>query len=182
MAQKLAMATRGKQGLTPTEGQLCYLAGVMDSDGCFSISKASAGVQRNKTPRYVFCMNVVNTSEALMKWLVEHFGGRYSHRRKQRSERHKITYDWWYNNGKALWLIKLIEPYLVVKKAQCRNAIQLLEGWKTNQGGVGSTTDTEEVARREAHYLHMKVLNQTGPVQPQRLSLLAPAKQGDAIV
>ena len=127
-------------------------------------------------------MNVVNTSETLMKWLVEHFGGRYSHRRKQLSESHKITYDWWYNNGKALWLLRLIEPHLVIKGAQCRNAIQLLDGWKTNQGGVGSRTDDAEVARREAHYLHMKMLNRFGPVQPQRLSPLAPATQGDAIV
>lgn len=183
MAQKLAMATRGKQGLKPTVRQLCYLAGVMDSDGCFAISKMNAGIQRTKNPRYVFTMIVVNTSETLMKWLVEHFGGSYSSRRKQQSENHKITYDWFFNNGKALWLIKLIEPHLVIKSEQCRNAIQFLEGWKTNQSGTGSRTDDAEVARREAHYLRMKMLNQFGPVQPQRLSPLAPdGNQGDAIV
>lgn len=182
MARKLVMATRGKQVLKPTVRQLCYLAGVMDSDGCFSISKVSAGTQRTKNPRYTFCMNVVNTSEVLMKWLVENFGGRYSHRRKQMRERHKITYDWWFNNGKALWLLKLIEPHLVIKGAQCGNAIQLLEGWKTNQSGAGSKTEETEVARRETHYLCMKALNQTGTVQPQRLSPLTPDIQGDAIV
>lgn len=178
MAHKLAMATRGKQGFKPTVRQLCYLAGVMDSDGCFSIGKQRAGIQRTANPRYVFCMNVVNTSEPLMKWLVEKFGGRYSHRRKQMSERHKITYDWYYQNGKALWLLRLIEPHLVVKGAQCRVAIQLLENWKTNQGGVASKTDDAEVARRDACYLAMKALNHFGPVQPQRLSPLAPANAG----
>lgn len=176
MARMLAMATRGKQGFKPTVRALCYLAGVMDSDGSFSIGKQRAGIQRTANPRYTFSMNVVNTSETLMKWLVEKFGGRYSHRRKQMSERHKITYDWWYNNGKALWLLKLIEPYLVIKSAQCRNAIQFIENWKTNQGGVGSKTDDAEVARREACYLQMKLLNRFGPVQPQRLSPLAPTK------
>ena len=178
MARNLAMATRGKQGYKPTVRELCYMAGVMDSDGCIAISKIAAGVQRTKNPRYVFRMNVVNTSETLMKWLVEKFGGRYANRRKQMSERHKITYDWFFENGKALWLLRKIEPHLVIKGAQCRNAIQLLEGWKTNQGGVGSRTDDAEVARREACYLRMKSLNRFGPVQPQRLSPLAPANAG----
>ena len=173
MARSLVKATRGKQGKKPTVRQLCYLAGVMDSDGCFTIAKMAAGKQSTKTPRYVFWMSVVNTSETLMKWLVEQFGGRYSQRRKQISERHKITYDWYYQNGKAIWLLKLIEPHLVIKGAQCRNAIQLLDGWKTNHG-MGARTDDAEVARRESHYLRMKSLNQTGPVQPQRLSPLAP--------
>lgn len=174
MARELAMATRSKQGLRPTTRELCYLAGVIDSDGCLSISKMKAGIQKTKNPRYVFCMNVTNTSEILMKWLVEKFGGFYNHR-KQLSERHKITYGWFYTNGKALWLLKLIEPHLVVKGAQCRNAIQFLENWKTNQGGAGSTTDDAEVDRREKCYLRMKSLNRFGPVQPQRLSPLAPA-------
>lgn len=174
MARKLVKVTRGKQGFKPTVRQLCYLAGVLDADGCFVIAKVSAGVQRTKNPRYVFWLSVVNTSETLMKWLVEHFGGRYSQRRKQMSESHKITYDWYYQNGKALWLLRLIEPLLVIKGAQCRNAIQLLKNWKTNHSGVGSKTEPAEVARREAHYLQMKFLNQFGPVQPQRLSPLAP--------
>jgi hypothetical protein len=172
MAQPLAMATRGKQ--RPTEVELSYLAGVMDSDGCFSITKNGPGLQRTKNPRYVFCMNVVNTSEDLMRWLVEKFGGHYAHRRKQVKPHHKITYDWWYNNGKALWLLKLIEPYLVVKHRQCRLAIEFLENWETNQGGIGSRTSDDEVARRERCFQQMREFNRLGLVQPQRLSPLAP--------
>ena len=177
MARQLAMATRGKQIPTrkPSAVELSYLAGVMDSDGCFSIAKMAAGKQTNKNPRYVFCMNVVNTSEPLMKWLVERFGGHYAHRRKQVRENHKIIYDWWFNNGKALWLLKLIERHLVVKPAQCRLGIELLSKWQTPKGGLGATTDPKEVERREACYLQMKLLNRVGIVQPQRLSPLAPS-------
>lgn len=178
MARRLAMATRGKQ--RPAVRSLCYMAGVMDSDGCFSISKMAAGKQTTKNPRYVFVMNVVNTSEDLMRWLVEKFGGRYLHR-KQMKPNHKITYDWWFANGKALWLLKLVEPHLVVKKSQCRLGIVLLENWKTPTGGLGARTEDAEVARREACYVEMKRLNRLGLVQPQRLSPLAP-QAGDAIV
>lgn len=180
MAQNLAMATRGKQ--RPRARELAYLAGVMDSDGCFSIAKMQPSQRLTlKNPRYVFCMNVVNTSEDLMKWLVEKFGGQYAHRRKQVKENHKVTYDWWFNNGKALWLLKLIEPYLVVKRDRCRVGIDLLENWQTNQSGTASLTPPTEVERREGLYQEMKRLNRLGLVQPQRLSPLAP-HAGDAIV
>lgn len=172
MARKLAMATRGKQG--PDIKDLCYLAGVIDSDGCLSITKNKAGIKRIKNPRYVFCMNITNTSKELMNWLEEKFGGRYGAHRKRLSEKHKVTYDWRFSNGKALWLLELIEPLLVVKGAQARIGIQLLQNWKTNNGGVGSSTDDQEVTRRELCYQQIKELNKFGPVQPQRLSPLAP--------
>lgn len=172
MARELAMATRGKQ--EPTIAELCYLAGVLDSDGCLSITK-NIGLRKN--PRYVFAMNVTNTSETLMIWLVEKFGGFYNHRR-QMSERHKITYGWHHRNGSAFWILKLVEPHLIIKGAQARVAIQLLENWKTTQGGFASCIEDAEVERREGCYLQMKVLNRFGPVQPQRLSPLAPAHAG----
>lgn len=177
MAQNLVMVTRGKQGLEPID--IAYFAGVMDSDGCFSISKAKAGIQKTKTPRYVFNMTVVNTSEKMMCWLVEKFGGRYKTRRKM-SENHKTTFDWNLSNGTALWLLKLVEPYLVAKRAQSKVALDFLENWVTNHGR-GTRIDEQEVARRESCYQEMKWLNKFGPVQPQRLSPLAP-HEGDAIV
>ena len=178
MARALATATRGKQ--VPAAIKLSYFAGVMDSDGCFAISKMKAGIQRNKNPRYVFTMIVTNTNETMMKWLVRNFGGTYWGRRML-SEKHKQTYNWRFSNGRAIWILEAVRPYLVAKRAQCALAIELLSKWKTNHG-MGARTSDKEVARREACYLKMKWLNKTGPVQPQRLNSLAPVQQGDAIV
>lgn len=178
MAQKLAMATRGKQ--VPTH-DLCYFAGVLDSDGCISIAKGNAGIQRTKNPRYVFTMNITNTNEDLMKWLVQKLGGSY-YASYPGTEKHRITYRWWLNNGGAIWLLRLVEPLLIVKRKQAKIGIDLLENWKTNQG-MGAKTSPKEVFRRERCYQKMRRLNQVGPVQPQRLNPVAPAqKQGDAIV
>ena len=170
MGRKLAMATRDKQ--VPLTA-ICYLAGVIDSDGCISISKMRAGRQRTANPRYVLTVNVVNTSESLMVWLVKKFGGRYKVRRKA-NDLHKTTYDWWYNNGKAIWLLDLIEPFLIVKNRQAKLGIRFIRNWKTNFGR-GERLDDNEVQRRESCYLHMKELNRTGTVQLQRLNPLAPA-------
>lgn len=119
------------------------------------------GKQRTKAPRYVLTVNVVNTSADLMEWLVSNFGGRYKRRRRV-SELHRQTYDWWFNNRKALELLKLVEPYLIVKGDQARLGISLIEGWVQLREGPGTRTPPEETARREAHYQRMKALNQTG--------------------
>lgn len=174
MSRALAMATRGKQGIT--EVQASYLAGCFDADGSVSISKAKTGTQGIKNPRYVLRINIVNTSLDLMNWLYENFGGLIKKRPLIDPARHKQTYDWSFDNGKAIDVLELMEPYLIVKKSRVQLGLELLRGWKTNHG-QGAKTDESEIARREDCYQRMKFLNQFGPVQPQRLSLLAPTEE-----
>lgn len=172
MARQLEMATRDKQGTNNLD--IVYLAGIIDADGCISIAKMKAGKQRTSNPRYVLTVNVVNTSVELMDWLVKKFGGHYKSRKLEDPLKHRQTYDWFFNNGKACHLLKLIESSLLVKKDRALVGIELIEDWVTPGGGQGSKTSKEEVARRECLYLKMKELNQFGPVQSQRLSVSAP--------
>jgi hypothetical protein len=153
------MATRGKQAKVT---EISYLAGIIDADGCISVSKMKAGKQRTANPRYVLTVNVVNTSEDLMQWLVSTFGGRFKVRRKA-SMKHKATYDWWFNNGKAADLLRLVKPHLRIKRDRAELGISFIEGWVRLRKGPGTRTPPEEVARRERCYLEMKSLNQFGP-------------------
>jgi len=165
MGRNVATLTRGK--LNPTVTQTAYLAGVIDSDGCIAVSKMHEGMKsysnfRYKNPRYVLTLNITNTSEELMEWLLREFGGNCKARRKEKAH-HKITYGWHYNNGKAAEILKLVEPYLIVRKKQAQLAIDLISGWKT-EFGRGALLKPDEVERREKAYLEMKRLNRTGLV------------------
>jgi hypothetical protein len=174
------MTTRGKQ-VQVTE--IAYLAGMLDADGCISISKAKPDRIGLYNPRYVLTVNVTNADEDLMRWLVERFGGNYKHRQRV-SERHRQTFNWWFNNGKALNLLRLVRPYLRVKVRQTDHGIAFLEGWvKPKPAGPGTQLDPAELKRREAFYLEMKRLNQTGCAAATTKSL-GPClvQQGDAIV
>ncbi|MGE5524337.1 MAG: hypothetical protein ACM3SS_11525 [Rhodospirillaceae bacterium] len=179
MARPLAMATRGKQ--TFKREHIIYLAGVVDSDGSISISKNLPATIKNaptlKNPRYVLHLAVVNTSKDLMEWLVSTFGGVYRPRKMQRPDKQRVTYDWRFNNGKALPLLEALKPYLIVKKERAQVGIDLLRGWTTTVGGMGAQTTPEEVARRDELWALMKEMNRQGVVQPQRLSPLTPASQ-----
>lgn len=168
-------------GVAITSDKLAYMAGVIDSDGCIAISKYYDTTKPNRSPRYVIDVTVVNTSLRLMNWLVENFGGSYSERRRQ-SENHKTAYSWKYTNSKAVKLLTLIEPYLVEKWDRAQNAIMFFGDDNFKRNGNTRVSD-EELARRESHYVVAKMLNQTGPVQPQRLNSQAPvSSQDDAIV
>jgi len=160
--QKIAKITRGK--LNPTTEQIAYLAGVMDSDGCISISKAiktSKLSNRIVNPRYVLRITVTNTSMDLMWWLDENFGG--GRRPKKRSKMiHKPTFDWIYDNGKAIEILELVRPYLVVKQRQADLGIEFIERWEYCKGGQGSQTPAHEVQRREKCWQIMRLLNQLG--------------------
>ncbi len=162
--QKIAKITRGK--LTPTTEQIAYLAGVMDSDGCIAITKANktalmAKTQRIVNPRYVLRITVTNTSMDLMQWLVENFGG--GRRAKQRAKLvHKPTFDWIYDNGKAIDILRLVRPYLVVKQRQADLGIEFIEKWEYPQGGMGARVPVHEVQRREKCWMTMRLLNQLG--------------------
>lgn len=148
----------------PTAYELCYLAGVLDSDGCISISKMKPGRrivrggEVNLSARHVLTVNIINTSVALMEWLVATFGGRY----KQRvvyGDNHRPTYDWWFNNGKAADLLEQVGPFLIIKRAQAELGVSFVRGWvKGSKLGI----HPDELARRERAYQKMKVLNLTG--------------------
>lgn len=177
MARNLAMATRGKQ--VPKE-HIIYLAGMVDADGSVNISKNAPSTVKNaamKNPRYVLHLSVVNTHKGLMEWLVANFGGIYRARKNAKPTHHKPTHLWRFDNGKALPLLEMLEPYLIVKKERAQLGIEFLRGWKTSHG-MGIPTDPAEIARRELCWQRMSAMNKLGPVQPQRLSPLAPSHEG----
>lgn len=167
MGRPLAMGQLDHQQISAV--QASYLAGVFDADGSISIARSlpsDAGMlgTRVKNPRYVLRINIVNTSVELMNWLYENFGGLVKKRPLLDPVRHRQTFDWAYDNGKALRILELIEPYLIIKKERVELGLQLLRGWQSSLGR-GAMTDPAEVARRESIYQRMKFLNQFGPSQ-----------------
>jgi hypothetical protein len=112
-----------------------YLAGIMDGEGSFSISKTTLHSKSGKS--YIGYDNKIlvgNTSVVLMKWIVEHFGGVYrvasSHLSKMAGTDKAIAKSWSGSNFKTCYrwtcegyrkqeqfLLALI-PYLVIKREQ----------------------------------------------------------------
>lgn len=177
--------TRGKLNLTTNREHWIYLAGILDADGSICISKATAEslkLGRCHNPRYVLYLNIVNTSKELMDWLIQNFGGTNYKRRKRLSDNHRVTYDWRLSNNQCIEVLKLIEPFLIIKKDRAKLGIEFVEGMPERPRGQGAKTQANEVLRREALWNKMKELNQFGDTAATTKSSGPLRSKGDAIV
>jgi hypothetical protein len=101
-----------------------YMAGLMDAEGCFTITRCF----RKASNCYNYLAQIIftNTNPELMKWVVFNFGGVYKKRKVVSGN--KQAYDWKVTNQKhALSFISTILPYLIVKKAEAVLMIKYYE-------------------------------------------------------
>lgn len=156
--------------------QLAYTAGIMDGEGSIGLYKCIAKTCV-RGYRYRVGIYITNTNLGLMKLLKSWFGGTIE-TLKNRFPQRKQIYRWTMNGvSDQLNFLRLIEPYLTIKRSQAKLAIKFFEGGGIGYHGV--VTDTEW-GRRDDLYQIAKTLNSRG-VEPQRLSVMT-GNVPDAIV
>ena len=127
---------------------LAYVAGIVDGEGYIGIS-ADHRKRNPSRPCWRLRVSVTNTNEWLMQYLMFSFGGVIS---LKSSHNIKPCYNWTLNRGKAADFLKLILPYLKLKRPQAELAIQF-------QASISKSTrrlTDEQRAVREAQMLLMK--------------------------
>ncbi len=92
------------------EIKLAYLAGIVDGEGCFVISRRANGSY--------FRLEVTSTNLALCEYLKKNYNGcmRISYRGRE-GKNHKQAYRWEIEGKKAVSLIRELYPHLIIKKA-----------------------------------------------------------------
>lgn len=132
------------------EISLDYLAGLIDADGCISISKMKASsLRRAINPAYAAMLCVANTNSKLLHDLQEQFGGSIVKDGRGTCAR------WIVHTLKACYLLELLLPRLRVKRRQAFLCLELHSGIRPH----GDATSEEELERREAIYVRNKELN-----------------------
>lgn len=96
--------------------ELGYLAGIIDSDGCFTASKKS----------HTFGIKVEMTDHSVIYWLKDRFAGSISRGRNLPSG--KRTLSWVLSRQADLHhLLPFIEPILICKRAQAKAMLTLIQ-------------------------------------------------------
>ena len=96
---------------------LAYVAGIVDGEG-------TIGLHRNyKNPSCMVTVNVGNTNEWLINFLKMNFGG-YICYQPNDDIKHKDIWRWELRSKKAIEFIRLILPYLQIKRPQAELAIE----------------------------------------------------------
>lgn len=134
---------------------LGYLAGLFDADGCVRVNAQFTSRQANwcHTVRVI----ITNTDIVVMKWLVEHVGGKVRTRASKEQPKWKPRHDWTLRGRNAERFLEAVLPYLVIKGNRAQVALEL---GSTKQQGRPLTD--ELVRKREALSDKMHDLNRRG--------------------
>ena len=140
---------------------LAYAAGIVDGEGCIGLYLQTT--QKSK-PSYKMGVRVSNTNEWLLQWLKFAFGGSVCVQRVssvEKAKNYKPQWQWAIITTRALVFLKLIYPYLRLKKPQAEIAIT----FQQVRRGRGHYLTDEERAVAEAQRIVMANLNKRGTVK-----------------
>ncbi len=107
-----------------------YLAGFMDGEGTFSIVKTHQ-IRRHvdgtkvKNVRYHLHVKITNTDKKVLDWIVEHFGGQLSERKRIEGEKRKWELTISGNSSMEKFILSIL-PYLKVKILQAMVALDFV--------------------------------------------------------
>lgn len=140
-----------------TIAQIAYLAGIIDGEGSIYIGNFSFN-KKTGAKYYQTNIEVTNTDEALIQWLVKFFGGRmnkYTFKQTPKNSRRPIFR--WIASGELLTeLCHLLLPYLVIKKNQCEIMIKMRKTFEkgiTIKGTQGTQPNSPELLALRQSYL-----------------------------
>jgi len=111
---------------------LAYMAGIVDGEGFIGID--SCCKRKNKPSAYQLRVGVVNTNRELLEWIKENFEGSVSSRGKPTSIKHKQSYQWRVEAKKAGKLLRLIRPYLIIKREQANIGLEFRATYEKMKG------------------------------------------------
>jgi hypothetical protein len=105
-----------------------YAAAMIDAEGCISIGAANHTTKAgNPYMAYTLRIQVANTSQKLMNWFVEHFGG-VIYKKKQALNPKRPVFQWFTKGGwkaQEKFLLAIL-PYLLIKREQALIGLEFI--------------------------------------------------------
>jgi len=121
---------------------LAYLAGAIDSDGHITVQRTRKNVKANRCGPVIYYypkFGLSQTEPIIPALLSETFGGRvYTHQPK--NPKHKLWHVWQAGDVRAVSGLRLLLPYLRLKKEQAVLVIRLGEVMKKQWAEIKTST------------------------------------------
>ena len=133
--------------------ELAYIAGLFDGEGCVLISKTM--IEGYKYVRYFMYVSITNQDKRPLEEIKKIFGGIvYFIKGNPNKKTWGCAYRWQVANGKAMRFLKVIIPWLIIKKKEAELGILFQECREatSNWGFIGRPKwyiDMEELFRQE---------------------------------
>ena len=153
-----------RSSITPTLEDFAFLAGFIDAECCFSISKYKSAYGRYCYKIHLSCNN---SKAPIFKWLLERFGGRINFiNRSKRSKKERDQFAWRLSCRALFNIINSVYPFLKHKKPVCAKLIEFYDTTLPNGGDRQSAQFREQYAaaivKRECIVKKVHELNSKG--------------------
>jgi hypothetical protein len=103
-----------------SDTEAAYAAGILDGEGSLYFS-------RNRTSRWPSpIVSVASTDRELLEWLRCRVGGSIIQKRTYQPQ-HAVSYDWKLTDRRALKFLKIVRPFLVIRRKIVRCDLLLAE-------------------------------------------------------
>jgi hypothetical protein len=134
---------------------LAYLAGVIDSDGCISISKYS------NCRAYRVTLVVVQRDMPLIEYLYNTFDGSVNMVSTARKNYRDFYLRWMITDRRAITILKQIYPYMRLKKRQAEIAFALYDEKyrEGNKAGQNYRYSDDSIEKQRNLFFDIKKLN-----------------------
>lgn len=96
-----------------TDLQIGYIAGIIDGEGSICLTRNAPNEHRSPV------LSVSSTTKEMLDYLKENLGGSISTVKKDK-ESYKDAWHWKIKGNKAIEILKVIEPYLLVPEKRKR--------------------------------------------------------------
>lgn len=156
--------------IMPTEVYCGYMAGVLDCDGCLSITSMKGG--RYYSPR----VQVTQTDRSWLDEFERTWGGEvYPQPRKNKEW--ALAWKWEIGGESMVKLLNAVYLYLRLKIEQAELLFELQKRIDNRSGRPGKSLTKQELEIRQGLYKRCKLLNRTGPRNDQLELELKPQDQ-----
>lgn len=147
-----------------SETDKAYIAGVLDSDGCITMSKAIDKRRLNSKGTFTLRLVITMTYDSVIDWIIERIGGfkevqNYTYKPSQ--SRHLYTLR--LSGKRAAELCKQVLPYMIAKRNRAEVAIEFAETIHVNNNrgrdGIFQAMPNDLYEWKKSLFIRLKKLN-----------------------
>lgn len=140
-----------------TNEQIAYLAGIIDSEGCFYIGHVKQGKYGNGL-QWHSLVKISTCDVILIEWLETNFGRACESRHRYTSKRtfERPVYAWNMTGEMLDHFLPILYPYFVIKKRHC----EIMQEYRKTSKNIGSKRLPPEINERRIELMkQMRAIN-----------------------
>lgn len=146
-----------------TKIEKAYIAGLLDGEGCIHISRTKTNKIDGYIKPYKYSLHVrIRTCDTVLsQYCHSKFGIGSLHKCKAYKSNHNESYEWHVASNNALQILKILLPYLKLKKGHAEIGIKYQKN-KRNVTHKGKKLPIENYRFQQKCYKQLKKLNKRG--------------------